>query len=61
MTSFRTSGDTALALVVEDWPEGVGIVATRAMFAGWPLVAVTNAAGLPLLPWWENVTKQEVP
>jgi hypothetical protein len=61
VTSFRTSGDTALALVVEDWPEGVGIVATRAMFAGWPLVVVTNAAGLPLLPWWENVTKKEVP
>ena len=60
VTSYGKSGSgggNALELVVKDWPSGVGIVATRAMFSGWPLVTVTNAAGIPMLPWCANVTQ----
>ena len=36
-------------------PSGATAVGSRAYFANWPVVTVTNAAGTPLLPWAQAV------
>jgi len=30
-------------------------MATRSMFAGWPVMNVYNEDGVPMVPWWESL------
>jgi len=50
------AGGDALALAAEGAPAGARVTATRYGWAAWPVVAFTNADGLPVVPWAENIT-----
>jgi hypothetical protein len=54
--SLAGAGSQLLLQLPGGVPGGVHPVATRGMYANWPLVQVYNGPGLPVDPWVLNVT-----
>ena len=53
-TAVASLQGSSLLLTAGSWNASAGAaVGTRAYYANWPIVTVTNQAGVPLLPWAE--------
>ena len=54
-TMALTSDSAALVLTVSGVATGITAVATRGMFADWPISYLYNSEGFPVVPWSETL------